>query len=209
MHCDAAICDCCSYSTDVETPPAPTVVQESQVQEQEEQQQPPEGCRKRLYTYPIAYSPCYYWFKVVIGIVGAVTGIISWLKYSKDCAEAKDSTEIKIWYLLLIILWLVFGLVHLGIIVARFMQRHPPTYVLYSGAVESKIYWPMTICVGTIVIIAIVGVVLFHTDSDSIACKEDFVQVKNNAIFYIVLGVLMLLRFGRGNAASPSATPSA
>lgn len=104
------------------------------------------------------------------------------------------------------VLWAIFGLVHVGIIIVRFVKRSPPTNVLYSGAVESKISLPMSIMMASVVLISIIGLALFHAGHESITCTADFKAVKNAAITYIVFGLFMLMRITKGHTHNAATT---
>ena len=50
-----------------------------------------------LRTYPICYSPCYYYFRVVICIIALVVAIMSWITYTKQCSEWSGAMLPEAW----------------------------------------------------------------------------------------------------------------
>mmetsp|Transcript_18745 Transcript_18745/g.38438 ORF Transcript_18745/g.38438 Transcript_18745/m.38438 type:complete len:203 (+) Transcript_18745:160-768(+) len=154
--------------------------------------------KRKLVNYPIFYSPCYYWFKFLIAIVSTGSASSIWISYSSTCGDAYDYIGLMVWFFSLVVLWAIYGLVHLGIIIARAIKKSPPTESLYTGQIERKLNVYMTLLLGTVVIIAIAGVILFHSGHSSISCRDAFNRVTGHAYYYIIIGLLMMIKVGKG-----------
>jgi hypothetical protein len=149
----------------------------------------------------ICYSPIYYYFKVIITIYGTVSAVMLYLAYQSDCAEWANNMEVKAWFYAMAVLWAIQGLVHLFFIVVRFITKHPPSNTLYSGKFEAILKWPLMIEMVILIVIAVVGLILLKSaENESEVCVGKFNKIKTHSIIYIVLGLLMVMRFGRAKS---------
>ena len=151
-----------------------------------------------LKTYPICYSPCYYYFKVAICIYGLVSAIMSWISYTKQCSEWSGAMLPEAWFFTVIVLWGLQGLTHLYFIIARFVTKHPPSDNLYEGGIEAILKLPLMIGLVILVVVSIVGLIFIHAPAaESQTCSDELKGIiRSRAIGYIVLCILLLLRIG-------------
>ena len=149
-----------------------------------------------LRTYPICYSPCYYYFKVAICIYGLVSAIMSWISYTKQCSEWSGAMLPEAWFFTVIVLWGLQGLTHLYFIIARFVTKHPPSDNLYEGGIEAILKLPLMIGLVILLVVCIVGLIFIHAPAaESQTCSDELKGIiRSKAITYIVLSLLMLLR---------------
>ena len=152
-------------------------------------------------TYPICYSPVYYYFKGVFGIYGLVSPIMGWMQYTQQCSEWSTALLPQVWFVTVMVLWGLQGLVHVYFILARFVAKHPPSDHLYDGGIEATLKLPLMIGLALLLVVSILGLNFIHAPaSESPACSEVLDDiVKSRAIRYIVLCVLMLLKVGGSN----------
>ena len=151
-----------------------------------------------LRTYPICYSPCYYYFRVVICIIALVVAIMSWISYTKQCSEWSGAMLPEAWFFTVIVLWGLQGLTHLYFIIARFVTKHPPSDNLYEGGIEAILKLPLMIGLVILVVVSIVGLIFIHAPAaESQTCSDELKGIiRSRAIGYIVLCILLLLRIG-------------
>ena len=150
-------------------------------------------------TTQFCYSPIYYYLKIIISVGSCVSAVMIWVEYSNKCAEwANNDMLAKAWFFSMIVLWAIQGVVHLVFIVTRFITKQPPSDTLYSGKFEAMLRLPLMIELVILIVVAVVGLILIHAvDKESTICVGEFKRVKNHAIIYIVLGLLMIIRFGK------------
>ena len=159
------------------------------------------GCK----TTQFCYSPIYYYIKIFISVYGTVTAAMQWNKYSTDCGEWANNMAVKAWFLSMIILWAIQAVVHLVFIVTRFITKQPPSNTLYSGKFEAMLRLPLMIELVILIVVAVVGVILLHAAEDeNDECVGEFWGLRIHAYTYIVLGLLMILRFGKAPQADAS-----
>ena len=160
-----------------------------------------EAGRSSWKTYPICYSPVYYYFKGVFGIYGLVSPIMGWMQYTQQCSEWSTALLPQVWFVTVMVLWGLQGLVHVYFILARFVAKHPPSDHLYDGGIEATLKLPLMIGLAMLLVVSILGLNFIHAPaSESPACSEVLDDiVKSRAIRYIVLCVLMLLKVGGSN----------
>jgi len=157
------------------------------------------GCSK-IKTYPICYSPCYYYYKLIICIYGVVSSVLTLLNYQKNCADDDPTMIVRGLFGALTILWAIQGLFHLGFIVHRFVTKEPPSDRLYSGNIESKLMWPLAVEAIVIMVVCVVGIVLHHAlKNETEVCVDDDNQMRSRFIEYLILALLMTLRIGKAN----------
>ena len=90
---------------------------------------------------PILYSPCYYWYRFILGVVFLVQNGITFHLYEKVCppGDSDGNMEGSIFYILMMIFWGIQGAFHLFFIVHRLVAKTPVSDVLYDGPIESKL----------------------------------------------------------------------
>ena len=160
------------------------------------------GCK----TTQFCYSPIYYYLKIIISVGSCVSAVMIWVEYSNKCAEwANNDMLAKAWFFSMIVLWAIQGVVHLVFIVTRFITKQPPSNTLYSGKFEAMLRLPLMIELVILIVVAVVGVILLHAAEDeNDECVGEFWGLRIHAYTYIVLGLLMILRFGKAPQADAS-----
>ena len=155
----------------------------------------------------LCYSPIYYYIKIGVSVFSCVSAALLYNKYSTNCAEGlKNDMVVKAWFVSMIILWAIQAGVHLVFIVTRFITKHPPSNILYSGKYEGMLRVPLMIELIILIVVAVVGVILIHAaDNEGTECDEEFSKVRRFAYMYIVLALLMVIRFGKAPASEADA----
>ena len=156
----------------------------------------------------LCYSPIYYYIKIGVSVFSCVSAALLYNKYSTNCAEqVKNDIVVKAWFISMIILWAIQAGIHLVFIVTRFITKHPPSNILYSGKYEGMLRVPLMIGLTIIIVVAVVGVILIHAaDNKGTECDEEFSKVRRFAYMYIVLALLMVIRFGKAPASEAGAS---
>ena len=184
---------------DVEKQPVPTADAAMPVANTEDG----EDCK----VIQLCYSPIYYYIKIGVSVFSCVSAALLYNKYSTNCAEqVKNDIVVKAWFISMIILWAIQAGVHLVFIVTRFITKHPPSTILYSGKYEGMLRVPLMIELIILIVVAVVGVILIHAaDNKGTECDEEFSKVRRFAYMYIVLALLMVIRFGKAPASEADA----
>ena len=183
---------------DVEKQPVPTADAAMPVANTEDG----EDCK----VIQLCYSPIYYYIKIGVSVFSCVSAALLYNKYSTNCAQqVKNDMVAKAWFISMIILWAIQAGVHLVFIVTRFITKQPPSNTLYSGKFEAMLRLPLMIELVILIVVAVVGVILLHAAEDeNDECVGEFWGLRIHAYTYIVLGLLMILRFGKAPQADAS-----
>ena len=145
---------------------------------------------------PICYSPFYYYYKLVLAIIGLGSALARWIGYTKDCSEWSDAMLPQAFFYTVIILYVWIILAHGFFIIARFVTKHPPSDTLYDGKFASILKLPLMMSYVILLVVGIVGLVVIHAPvSESQTCADELYEtVYTEGITVIVISILMLLR---------------
>ena len=144
----------------------------------------------------ICYSPFYYYYKLVLCLIGLASALYHWLSYTNDCPEWKDAMLPKAFFYTVFAFYGWIFLAHAFFIVARYVTKHPPSDDLYDGKFASILKLPLMISYVILLVLGIVGLVAIHAPaSESQACAGELKSVMiTEGIGLIIIQILMLLR---------------
>ena len=144
----------------------------------------------------ICYSPFYYYYKLLLSLIGLASALTHWILYTNDCSEWSDQMLLKAFFYTVFVFYGWIFLAHTFFIVARYVTKHPPSDDLYDGKFASILKLPLMISYVILLVLGIVGLIVIHAPaSESQACASELkVAVKLEGIGLIIIQILMLLR---------------
>ena len=144
----------------------------------------------------ICYSPFYYYYKLLLSLIGLASALTHWILYTNDCSEWSDQMLLKAFFYTVFVFYGWIFLAHTFFIVARYVTKHPPSDDLYDGKFASILKLPLMISYVILLVLGIVGLVAIHAPaSESQACAGELKSVMiTEGIGLIIIQILMLLR---------------
>jgi len=144
-------------------------------------------------TYPICYSPMYYWTRFVVGLAFTILNGVYLGEYYEYCRATPTFSPGNIWYVLLTIFWAIQGLFHGVFIVHRFINKTPVGPTLYDGPFERCMKIPLTLDLVAVIAMCIWGFVLVNQTPGP--CDGNFdnsFMIKS--IIYLIISVGLIGR---------------
>ena len=150
-------------------------------------------------TIAFLYSPVYYWFRLLLSLVGLGSGLYSLISYNHICNGKEGPIKIgESWWILITIFWTVQGLFHLLFIIVRIIKKSNVSSNLYDSPFERKMSIPLTIDLVLIILCCIWGLIMANTDTSVLPeqCGGKFnSRMMTTSITYLIISLLMLKRF--------------
>ena len=144
----------------------------------------------------ICYSPFYYYYKLLLSLIGLASALTHWILYTNDCSEWSDQMLPKAFFYTVFVFYGWIFLAHAFFIVARYVTKHPPSEFLYDGKFASILKWPLMMSYVILLVLGIVGLIVIHAPaSESQTCATElYTAVYGEGIMVIIISILMLLR---------------
>ena len=185
-------------NNDIENTPAVVVAEPAEETEEADTDADGTGRKDRCVT-PFCYSPFYYYYKLLLCLIGLGQTAYHWLTYTNACPEWKDHMLPKAFFYTVFILYALGFLAHIFFIVARYVTKHPPSEFLYDGKFASVLKLPLMMSYVILLVLGIVALIFIHAPAAeaaaSQACADAYLLVMlQEGIGLIVISILMLLR---------------
>jgi len=151
--------------------------------------------KAQIRTYPILYSPFYYWFRFLVGVAFLIVNSVYTHRYIEHCSPYGNIPSAhyspgNIWYISMDVFWSLEVAVHGLLIVRRFLTKRQVTDTLYDGPFERALKWPMVLLLVVVIGMSIWGLVL--ANEDPICGGEANKWIKVKAAIYLPVSVLLV-----------------
>ena len=182
-------------NNDIENTPAVVVAEPAEETEEADTDADGTGRKDRCVT-PFCYSPFYYYYKLLLSLIGLASALTHWILYTNDCSEWSDQMLPKAFFYTVFVFYGWIFLAHTFFIVARYVTKHPPSEFLYDGKFASVLKLPLMISYVVLLVLGIVGLIVIHApETESQNCADELhTAVLQEGIGLIVIQILMLLR---------------
>ena len=182
-------------NNDIENTPVVVVAEPAEETEEADTDADGTGRKARCFT-PFCYFLFYYYYKLLLSLIGLASALTHWIVYTNDCSEWSDQMLLKAFFYTVFVFYGWIFLAHTFFIVARYVTKHPPSDDLYDGKFASFLKLPLMISYVILLVLGIVGLTVIHAPaSESQTCAAELkVAVTMEGIGLIIIQILMLLR---------------